>query len=64
MLLCIADLDSRVDEMVVVKTNCVVVKSAGVPQVTLKFPPRPPKSHLYFFLLNYANEIFIALCVM
>lgn len=42
MLLCITDLDSRVDGVVVVK-KIVVVESGGVPQVTLKFPPRPPK---------------------
>lgn len=43
MLLCITDLDSRVDGVVVVK-KFVVVESGGVPQVTLKFPPRPPFS--------------------
>lgn len=42
MLLCIGNLDSIVDEVVTVKTSCVVVESAGVPQVTLIFPPRPP----------------------
>lgn len=42
MLLCIGNLDPKVDEVVTVKTSCVVVESAGVPQVTLKFPPRPP----------------------
>lgn len=42
MLLCIGNLDSKVDEVVTVKTDCVVVESAGVPQVTLIFPPRPP----------------------
>lgn len=41
-LLCIGNLDSKVDEVVTVKTDCVVVESAGVPQVTLIFPPRPP----------------------
>lgn len=42
MLLCIGNLDPKVDEVVTVKTSCVVVESAGVPQVTLIFPPRPP----------------------
>lgn len=42
MLLCIGNLDPKVDEVVTVKTSCVVVESAGVPQVTLTFPPRPP----------------------
>lgn len=42
MLLCIGNLYSKVDEVVTVKTSCVVVESAGVPQVTLTFPPRPP----------------------
>lgn len=42
MLLCIGNLDLKEDEVVVVITSCVVVDSAGVPQVTLKFPPRPP----------------------
>lgn len=42
MLLCIGNLDPKVDEVVVVITGCVVVESTGVPQVTLKFPPRPP----------------------
>lgn len=42
MLLCIGNLDPKVDEVVAVKTRCVVVESAGVPQVTLKFPPPPP----------------------
>lgn len=42
MLLCIWNLDPKVDEVVTVKTSCVVVGSAGVPQVTLTFPPRPP----------------------
>lgn len=42
MLLCIWNLDSIVDEVVTVKTSGVVVESAGVPQVTLNFPPRPP----------------------
>lgn len=42
MLLCIGNLDPKVDEVVTVKTSGVVVESAGVPQVTLKFPPRPP----------------------
>lgn len=42
MLLCIGNLDPKVDEVVTVKTSGVVVESAGVPQVTLNFPPRPP----------------------
>lgn len=42
MLLCLGNLDPKVDEVVTVKTSCVVVESAGVPQVTLIFPPRPP----------------------
>lgn len=42
MLLCIGNLDPKVDEVVTVKTSGVVVESAGVPQVTLIFPPRPP----------------------
>lgn len=42
MLLCIGNLDPKVDEVVTVKTSSVVVESAGVPQVTLIFPPRPP----------------------
>lgn len=44
MLLCSADLDSRVDEVVVVTIVFVSVESGGVPQVTLKFPPCPPKN--------------------
>lgn len=55
MLLGSADLDSRVDEVVVLKTVCVVAESGGVPQVTLKFPPRPPKINTFiFYLLNCA----------
>lgn len=42
MLLCIGNLDPKVDELVTVKTSCVVVESAGVPQVTLNFPPCRP----------------------
>lgn len=42
MLLCIGNLDPKLDEVVTVKTSCVVVESAGVPQVTLNFPPCPP----------------------
>lgn len=42
MLLCIGNLDPKVDEVVTVKTMCDVIESAGVPQVTLTFPPRPP----------------------
>lgn len=42
ILLCIGNLDPKVDEVVTVKTSCVVVETAGVPQVTLIFPPRPP----------------------
>lgn len=42
MLLCIGNLDPKVDEEETVKTSCVVVESAGVPQVTLNFPPCPP----------------------
>lgn len=42
MLLCIWNLDSKVDEVVTVKTSGVVVESDGVPHVTLTFPPRPP----------------------
>lgn len=42
MLLCIGNFDPKVDEVVTVKTSGVVVESAGVPQVTLTFPPRPP----------------------
>lgn len=42
MLLCIGNLDPKVDEVVAVKTRCVVVESAGVLQVTRKFPPPPP----------------------
>lgn len=34
--------DPKVDEVVTVKTSCVVVESAGVPQVTFNFPPCPP----------------------
>lgn len=42
MLLCIGNLDPKVDEVVTVKTSGVVVESAGVPQVTFNFPPCPP----------------------
>lgn len=42
MLLCIGHLDPKVGEVITVKTMCDVVESAGVPQVTLTFPPRPP----------------------
>lgn len=73
MLLCSVDLDSRVDEVVVVKIVCVATESSGVPQVTLKFPPRPPKTHLYilsfsivlqcrlYILPNWANNKKISL---
>lgn len=58
MLPCSADLDSRVDEVVVVKIVAVVAESDGVPQVTLKFPPRTSKKHIY--ILNCALLYFIA----
>lgn len=42
MLLCIGNLDPKLDEVVTVKT-------AGVPQVTLTFPPRPPLKTFFSF---------------
>lgn len=42
MLLCIGNLDPKVDEVVTMKTSGVVVESAGVSQVTFNFPPCPP----------------------
>lgn len=48
MLLCIGNLDPKVNEVVTVKTSCVVVESAGVSQVTLTFPLRPPLKTFFF----------------
>lgn len=50
MLPCSTDLDSRVDEVVIVKIVGVVAESDGVPQVTLKFPPRTSK---YIYILYF-----------
>lgn len=47
MLLCIALVVKKV--VVGVKKVGVVAESSGVPQVTLKFPPSPPKTHILFF---------------
>lgn len=51
MLLCIGNLDPKVNEVVTVKTSGVVVESAGVPQVTLTFPLRPPLKTFFFLLI-------------
>lgn len=58
MLPCSADLDSRVDEVVVVKIVGVVAESGGVPQVTLKFPPRTSKKHIYILYFKLCIIIF------
>lgn len=58
MLPCSADLDSRVDEVVVVKIVGVVAESDGVPQVTLKFPPRTSKKHIYILYFKLCIIIF------
>lgn len=49
MLLCIALVVKKVGVVVGVKKVGVVAESSGVPQVTLKFPPSPPKTHILFF---------------
>lgn len=56
MLLCIGNLDPKVDEVVAVKTRCVVVESAGVLQVTRKFPPP------FFFPFKLCKIRFIFHC--
>lgn len=60
MLLCSSDFDFRVDGVVVVKIVGVVAQSGGVLQVTLKFPPRPPKNTFIFHLYNCVRLYFIA----
>lgn len=58
MLLCITLVVKKVGVVVGVKKVGVVAESSGVPQVTLKFPPSPPKTHILFFWI-VQNQIHI-----